>query len=84
MNPEKDEGAYSERTSPTTILVVDDEEEMLNLCRDVILEAGGRENLPAAAAQRLETVVDLAIRLRETVRRLSQMWESHHAAARSA
>jgi hypothetical protein len=43
-----------------------------------------RENLPAAAAQRLETVVDLAIRLRETVRRLSQMWESHHPAARSA
>jgi signal transduction histidine kinase len=43
-----------------------------------------RENLPVAAAQRLETVVDLAIRLRETVRRLSQMWESHHPAARSA
>jgi DNA-binding NtrC family response regulator len=42
MNPEKDEAAYSERTAPTTILVVDDEEEMLNLCRDVILEAGWR------------------------------------------
>jgi DNA-binding NtrC family response regulator len=42
MNPEKDEAAYSERTAPTTLLVVDDEEEMLNLCRDVILEAGWR------------------------------------------
>lgn len=43
-----------------------------------------RETLPAVAAQRLETVVDLAVRLRETVRRLSQMWESRHPAARSA
>lgn len=30
-----------------------------------------RENLPASAARRLETIVDLAVRLRETIRRLS-------------
>jgi signal transduction histidine kinase len=30
-----------------------------------------RERLPAAAAKRLEIVVDLAVRLRETIRRLS-------------
>jgi signal transduction histidine kinase len=39
-----------------------------------------REELSPAAARRLETVVDLAVRLRETVRRLSQMWEAHHSA----
>jgi hypothetical protein len=30
-----------------------------------------RERLPDAAAKRLEIVVDLAVRLRETIRRLS-------------
>jgi signal transduction histidine kinase len=35
-----------------------------------------RDRLPAAAVQRLETVVDLAVRLRETTRRLSNAWES--------
>jgi signal transduction histidine kinase len=30
-----------------------------------------RDRLPAAAAKRLEIVVDLAVRLRETIRRLS-------------
>ena len=34
-----------------------------------------RDRLPAAAVLRLETVVDLAVRLRETTRRLSQTWE---------
>lgn len=37
-----------------------------------------RERLPPAAAQRLETIVDLAVRLRETIRRLSLAWESEH------
>lgn len=35
-----------------------------------------RDRLPAVDRQRLETVVDLAVRLRETVRRLSNAWES--------
>lgn len=34
--------------------------------------------LPQGAAQRLETITALAVRLRETVRRLSQEWESRH------
>ena len=35
-----------------------------------------REHLTAADTQRLETVVDLAVRLRETIRRLSAALES--------
>lgn len=35
-----------------------------------------RDRLPHADAQRLQTVVDLAVRLRETTRRLSNAWES--------
>lgn len=35
-----------------------------------------RERLPPADAQRLQTVVDLAVRLRETTRRLSNAWEA--------
>jgi signal transduction histidine kinase len=35
------------------------------------------ERMPQGAAQRLETIAALAVRLRETVRRLSQEWESH-------
>jgi signal transduction histidine kinase len=38
-----------------------------------------RERLPAAVVQRLEVIADLAVRLRETVRRLSQSWESRAA-----
>lgn len=34
-----------------------------------------RERLSAWAAQRLETIVDLSVRLRETIRRLSHTWE---------
>jgi signal transduction histidine kinase len=35
-----------------------------------------RARLPQADAQRLQTVVDLAVRLRETTRRLSNAWEA--------
>jgi hypothetical protein len=35
-----------------------------------------RDRLPAADTQRLQTVVDLAVRLRETTRRLSNAWET--------
>jgi len=40
--------------------------------------------LPVAAVQRLQTIAELAVRLRETVRRLSNAWESRHDHARSA
>jgi signal transduction histidine kinase len=44
-----------------------------------------RESLPPAAVQRLQTIADLAVRLRETIRRLSNAWESEHPPqARSA
>ena len=43
-----------------------------------------REKIPPGALQRLETVVDLAVRLRETTRRLSNAWERDHAHARTA
>lgn len=43
-----------------------------------------RDRLPTSAVQRLETVVDLAVRLRETTRRLSNAWESQHHQLRSA
>jgi signal transduction histidine kinase len=43
-----------------------------------------RDRLPAADTQRLQTVVDLAVRLRETVRRLSVLWDSQARPARSA
>lgn len=37
-----------------------------------------RQPLPQDAVPRLETIADLAVRLRETVRRLSSAWESRH------
>jgi signal transduction histidine kinase len=40
--------------------------------------------LPIAAVQRLQTIAELAVRLRETVRRLSNAWESRNDHARSA
>ncbi len=43
-----------------------------------------RDRLPAAVAQRLETIADLAVRLRETVRRLSWAWEGRQERVRSA
>lgn len=43
-----------------------------------------RDRLPPSAIERLETIAELAVRLRETVRRLSNAWEERHQAARSA
>ncbi|HXX46036.1 MAG TPA: hypothetical protein VEJ38_15005 [Candidatus Acidoferrales bacterium] len=43
-----------------------------------------REHLSAIDIQRLQTVVDLAVRLRETVRRLSNAWENTTSSAKSA
>ena len=43
-----------------------------------------RERLPVADVQRLQTVVDLAVRLRETTRRLSSTWESQMSSLKSA
>jgi len=37
-----------------------------------------RDRLPPVAIERLETIAELAVRLRETVRRLSNAWEEHH------
>jgi len=43
-----------------------------------------RDRLPPEAVGRLETIADLAVRLRETVRHLSNAWDEHHAHARPA
>ena len=43
-----------------------------------------RDKLPPGAVERLETIAELAVRLRETVRRLSNAWEEHHETARPA
>jgi signal transduction histidine kinase len=43
-----------------------------------------RDRLPAADTQRLQTVVDLAVRLRETMRRLSNAWETPPTPLKSA
>jgi signal transduction histidine kinase len=43
-----------------------------------------RDRLPPAAVERLETIAELAVRLRETVRRLSNAWDEHHEHAGSA
>jgi signal transduction histidine kinase len=40
-----------------------------------------RDRLPPAAVERLETIAGLAVRLRETVRRLSNAWDEHHEPA---
>jgi signal transduction histidine kinase len=37
-----------------------------------------RDKLPPAAIERLETIAELAVRLRETVRYLSNAWDEHH------
>jgi signal transduction histidine kinase len=39
--------------------------------------------LPNAGMQRLETIAALAVRMRETVRRLSQQWEERSISARA-
>jgi signal transduction histidine kinase len=43
-----------------------------------------RERLTAVDTQRLQTVVDLAVRLRETIRRLSNSWETRPPSVKSA
>jgi len=43
-----------------------------------------RDRLPAVDTHRLQTVVDLAVRLRETVRRLSNAWEVQAHALKSS
>ncbi len=42
------------------------------------IRRGKDARLPEAALQRLETITDLAMRMRETIRRLSYQWESQH------
>ncbi len=42
------------------------------------------DQLPTGAFQRLQTIAELAVRLREIVRRLSNAWDSRHDHARSA
>lgn len=42
------------------------------------------ERLSTVDTQRLQTVVDLAVRLRKTIRRLSNAWETHPPSAKSA
>jgi signal transduction histidine kinase len=43
-----------------------------------------RDRLPPGAIERLQTIAELAVRLRETVRRLSNAWDERHEHARSA
>lgn len=43
-----------------------------------------RDRLPPAAVERLETIAGLAVRLRETVRRISNAWDEHQEPARPA
>ena len=43
-----------------------------------------RDHLPPAAVERLQTIAELAVRLRETVRRLSNAWEEHREPVRPA
>jgi len=49
-----------------------------------LLLAHNRERLPVAAVQRVETIVDLAVRLREATRRLSNSIEAERQEVRSA
>jgi signal transduction histidine kinase len=49
-----------------------------------LLLAHSRDKLAPNLMQRVETVFDLAVRLRETTRRLSNAWEREHTEARSA
>jgi signal transduction histidine kinase len=42
-----------------------------------------RDRLPPGAAERLQTIAELAVRLRETVRRLSNAWDEHHEHAKT-
>ena len=51
---------------------------------DAELMLSHRDRLPAADTQRQQTVVDLAVRLRETTRRLSNAWETQPPSLKSA
>lgn len=42
-----------------------------------------RGEIPQHAVARLETIAELAVRLRETIRRLSDCWEAQHDSARA-
>ena len=42
-----------------------------------------KDRLSAIETQRLQTIVDLAVRLRETIRRISNAWENHLHAVKS-
>jgi signal transduction histidine kinase len=43
-----------------------------------------RDGLPPGTVERLKTIAELAVRLRETVRRLSNAWDEHHEPVRPA
>jgi signal transduction histidine kinase len=43
-----------------------------------------KDRLSAIETQRLQTIVDLAVRLRETIRRISNAWENHLHSFKSA
>jgi signal transduction histidine kinase len=43
-----------------------------------------RDRLPPAVVERLQTIAELAVRLRETVRRVSNAWDENHQHARPA
>lgn len=45
---------------------------------------GHCDRLPAAETQRLQTIVELSVRLRENIRRLSVEWEANVQSARSS
>jgi signal transduction histidine kinase len=49
-----------------------------------LLHSQLQTKLPPIAVQRLETVIDLAVRLRETVRCLTQEWDKQHSMLHSA
>ncbi len=49
---------------------------------ELLLAHGAR--MPTVDMQRLQTVVELAVRLRETIRRLSDAWESRAQSARAS
>src|SRR5277367_3922599 len=51
---------------------------LTGILRNAELVLSHRDRLPSADTQRLQTVVDLAVRLRETTRRLSNAWEAAH------
>ena len=51
---------------------------------ELLLARREQDHLPPAAVERLQTIATLAVRLRETVRRLSDVWDERHEPARPA